>query len=220
MIKTTDRTLRRIITFLLMITSLLLIVCIFGEGPLSIIGRVFFFFFFFFLKEVKVFEADSENEARSACENEGYTFAATDLNSGTGGNYVYLGYKTTEKREEALYKISLLEMNGGFQIKDYAKLNDEYQKNNYNAAQTLQMATTEFIDSYKNASPKAIDAYEGLNLLYVPDAGNMRFGDYVVQGKTNVDFYARVLTQSSSGTVSWTVSCRFFSRRFPPFRSF
>ena len=93
-------------------------------------------------------------------------------------------------------------MNGGFQIKDYAKLNDEYQKNNYNAAQTLQMATTEFIDSYKNASPKAIDAYEGLNLLYVPDAGNMRFGDYVVQGKTNVDFYARVLTQSSSGTVS------------------
>lgn len=120
--------------------------------------------------------------------------------------YSVIGYKTTENREEALYNISLLDMNGGFQIRDYKELYDEYQKSNYGAAETLQMATMDFIDSYNEGSPRAIDAYEGLNLLYVPEAENIKFGDYVIQGKTSTDFYTRVLTQASTGTVNAIIS--------------
>ena len=97
-------------------------------------------------------------------------------------------------------------MNGGFQIRDYQELYDEYQKSNYGAAETLQMATMDFINSYKEGSPRALDAYDGLNLLHVPEAGDMPFGDYVVKGKTDIDFYARVLSQAGTGTVNAILS--------------
>ncbi len=215
MIRTTNRTLRRLMIFLLTTVSLILIMCFFGEGPLSIIGRITAAERVLYLKDVRIYEAETEAEARNACAADGYTFTGTDLNAGTERNYVYLGYKTTENRDEALYKISLMDMNGGYQIRDYAQLYDEYEKSNAEAAQTLQMASEEFIDSYNNGSPRALDAYEGLNLLYVPEAGDMGFGDYVVSGKTTEEFYRKVLTQASAGTVNSIIN--FLSAGLMPF---
>lgn len=206
MIRTKNRTLRMLIKFILTSLSLLLVVCFLTETPINIIERVSAAEKIVYLKEVKIFEAESEKEARSACEKEGFTFVGKDLNSGTGHAYVYIGYKTTENREEALYKIALLDMNGGFQIRNYEEMYEEFRKSNYSTAETLQMATTEFIDSYNNGSPKALDAYKGLNLLSVPEAKDMKFGDYVVKGKTTTDFYARVLTESSNAAINSIIS--------------
>ena len=206
MIRTKNKTLRRLIKFILTSLSLLLVVCFLTETPINIIERVSAAEKIVYLKEVKIFEADSEKEARSVCEKEGFTFVGKDLNSGTGHAYVYIGYKTTENREEALYKIALLDMNGGFQIRNYEEMYEEFRKSNYSIAETLQMATTEFIDSYNNGSPKALDAYNGLNLLSVPEAGDMKFGDYVVKGKTTTDFYAKALTESSNAAINSIIS--------------
>ena len=215
MTATNNRTFRRLLACLLTATALVLVMCFFGEGPLSIIGRVSAAERVLYLKDVRIYEAETEAEARNACAADGYTFAGTDLNAGTERNYVYLGYKTTENREEALYKLSLLDMNGGYQIRDYAELYDEYEKSNAEAAQTLQMASEEFIDNYNSGSPRAIDAYDGLNLLYVPEAGDMGFGDYVVKGKTTDEFYQKVLTQASAGTVNSIIN--FLSAGLMPF---
>ncbi len=206
MIRTKNRTLRRLIKFLLTSISLLLVLCFLTQGPIHTIERVFAAERILYLKEIKIFEADSEKEARSACEKEGFTFVGKDLNSGTGHAYVCIGYKTTENRDEALYKISLLDMNGGFQIRNYEEAYEEFRKSNYSTAETMQMATAEFIDNYNKGSPKALDAYNGLNLLSVPEAGDMKFGDYVVKGKTSTDFYSRVLTQSSNAAINSIIS--------------
>ena len=202
MTATISRRRRKINSVMMKILSLVLVVLLLGEESLSNFGRASAEETILYLKEVRLFESGSMESARSVCEAQGYTFVNTDLNAGTTKNYVYLGYKTTTDRDEAIYKISLLDMNGGYQIKDYQTICDEYQKANYGTAQTLQMATMEFIDSYKSGSPRALDAYEGMNLLYIPEAGDMKFGDYVISGKTNDDFYAKILTQASSASVS------------------
>ncbi len=207
MIRTKDRRLRRLIKFVLTSISLLLVLCFLTQEPIFTSRKASAAERIVYLKEVKVFEADSEKEARAACEKEGFTFVEKDLNKGAEkGGRVYMGYKTTENREEALYKIAILDMNGGFQIKNYNEMYEEFRKSNYSTAETLQMATTEFIDSYNNGSPKAIDAYNGLNLLSVPEVGEMKFGDYVVKGKTTTDFYARVLTESSNAAINSIIS--------------
>ena len=152
MIRTKNKMLRRWIKFILTSLSLLLVVCFLTEGSIHTIERVSAAEKIVYLKEVKVFETDSEKEARSACEKEGFTFVGKDLNKGAEKGRVYIGYKTTENRDEALYKIALLDMNGGFQIRNYEEMYEEFRKSNYSTAETLQMATTEFIDSYNNGS--------------------------------------------------------------------
>ena len=175
---------RKTVSYITKIVALVLIVCLVAPGGiLHIIWHAAATETVLYLKELKIYETDSAASARVACQLDGYTFLDVDLNYGTDTEkYVYLGYKTTENRSEAVTKISLLEMNGGYQIKDYAVMYDEFEKNNYSAAETLQMASREFIVNYENGSPKALDAYEGLNLLSVPEAGDMGFGDYVVKG--------------------------------------
>ena len=88
-----------------------------------------------YLSEVKIFMGDY-----SAAEAEGYTLLKNgsdpvDLNNDAGGGLgskgdkaVYLGYKTTTNRDEAITDLALMNMKGGYDVAEYDALFEEYIK--------------------------------------------------------------------------------------------
>ncbi|MBO7549269.1 MAG: hypothetical protein J6T77_04805, partial [Clostridia bacterium] len=79
-----------------------------------------------YISEVKIFMGDY-----SAAAAEGFTLLKdgdnpVDLNKDAGGGLgskgekaVYLGYKTTKNRSEAITDLALMNMKGGYKTKDY-----------------------------------------------------------------------------------------------------
>ncbi len=193
---------KKAVFFTVKTIALLLIICFIVEGPLNLFGRVSAAERVYYVSEIKAFQAKTEQEARKACEAEGYECSNRDVNAGTDEDAVILGYKLTENRDEALYDISLLQMNDGYQIKDYAQANAELEKSNMGAAETLYESANEFIVNYEADSPKAKTAYEGLNLISIPEENDMKLGDFIVQGKADVNFFAKVFTRASTGTIN------------------
>ena len=193
---------RRTLFFTLKTVAVVLILCFLLEGPLNLFGRVSAAERIYYISEVKVFQAEKEADARKACESEGYVCSNRELNAGTGEDAVILGYKLTENRDEAIYDIRLLQMNDGYKIKNYAEANEELEKSNYGPAAAMHASASEFIVNYENNSPKAKEAYEGLNLIYIPEENNMLLGDFIVQGKASVEFFAKFITHASTGIIN------------------
>ncbi len=160
-----------------------------------------------YVSDVRLFYAlDSVDAARSKCVSSGFIPVEGDLNAGTDKNHVVMGYKETSDKEEAITSIKLLSMDSGYQLKDYAALQKEYESSNSAIIDTIEAASLEFVANYMAGSPKAKEAYQGLNLIYVPEAGDVKLGDYIVSGKADWNFFARVVTRASSGTTSAIVS--------------
>ena len=202
MIRTKDHKLRRALFFAIKSLSVFLAVLFAVQQPLEMIGQVAAADKDYYVSELKLFQAETEEEARRLCESEGYYCSQKDLDAGTGKEAVVLGYKITENKYEALYDIKLLHMNGGYTIKDYAEANAELEKSNSGAAEALVESSSEFIVNYENKSPKALEAYAGLNLFSIPEANNMKLGDYILQGKADNAFFAKVITHASAGAVN------------------
>ncbi len=88
-----------------------------------------------YISEVKVFMGDY-----SAAESEGYTLLGNgsnpvDLNQNAGGGLgskgekaVYLGYKTTQVRSEAISDLALMNMKGGYDVAEYTALMNQQMK--------------------------------------------------------------------------------------------
>ena len=155
-----------------------------------------------YITDIRLFYApDSLEQAVQKCKDSGFTPADGDLNEGTGRNHVVLGYKETDQKADAICSIRLLSMDAGFEMKDYEKLQEEYENSNASVIDTIEAAALEFTTNYKAGSPKAKQAYEGLNLINVPEA-DKKLGDYIVSGKADWAFYAKIVTRSSAGTTS------------------
>lgn len=202
MISTKSRSLRHIIYFTIKTIAVILIVCFAVEYPARTLGKVLAAEKEYYVSDIKVFQAEKEEDARRLCESEGYICTDRNLNAGTGKNAVFMGFKLTEDRREALYDIKLLHMNGGYQIKDYKQANEDLEKSNSGVAETMYSSANEFIVNYKKGSPKAKAAYEGLNLFKVPEADNAKLGDYIINKKANKSFFAKLITQASTGAVN------------------
>lgn len=156
-----------------------------------------------YVSDVRLFYAlDSMSDAISKCEESGYTPVHSDLNAGTGKNYVVMGYKTTRKKSEAVCSIKLLSMDSGYELTDYSELQEQYESSNAAVIDAIEAAALEFAANYAAGSPKAKEAYEGLNLIEVPEEDNIKLGDYIVSGEADWDFYAKVVTRASAGTTS------------------
>ncbi|MCQ2065439.1 MAG: hypothetical protein MJY66_06230 [Bacteroidaceae bacterium] len=61
-----------------------------------------------YIKEVAVSGNSDKNTAINNLKNEGFTVLGTDLNDKAGGWYIYLGYKTTDKFEEAITNLMVM----------------------------------------------------------------------------------------------------------------
>lgn len=202
MIRTTEHNLRNTIFFTLKTIAIILIVCFALEYPVQMLGKAYAAEKVYYISEVKTFQAKTEAEAIKLCESDGYTCAKKDLNAGTGKDAVVMGYKLTEDKDEAIYDIKLLHMNGGYQIKNYAEANEKLEKDNAGAGEALYDAANEFIANYQDGSPKAEEAYKGLNLFSVPEENNIGLGDYIVQDKADDNFFTKIVTRASSGALT------------------
>ena len=135
-----------------------------------------------------------------------------ELNPGTDtGKDVWLGYKTTTNRDMAITDIRLMPMQGGYQIYGYDEVVSYISSQQAGTAQTLSKAAAEFKASYEAGSPRALDAYEGLNLYHIPDSNNDLLGDYLLDGKGTTEFFTKVLVRSSTNTLGTIMN---FTERF------
>lgn len=102
----------------------------------------------------------------------------------------YLAYKTTDKPEDAITDIRLMNMNGGFSFEEYQKLMESLRENAKITAAELWDAVVAFREAYKseNRPTNAKLAYDVLNVIYDDDViGSdkqpMRLGDLFLDEK-------------------------------------
>ncbi len=156
-----------------------------------------------YIQDIKMFQGDSASEARSYFSNIGYTIIENDLNRGTDtGKYVYIGYKTTTDKQKALTDIRMMAMDTGYQTYDYKGISDYLASQQDGTAQMLFSTANEFISNYETGSPKALEAYEGLNLFDIGDPEKTKLGDYIINGEADKDFFVQMLLKSSAGAMN------------------
>ena len=160
-----------------------------------------------YVEDIKIYECEdsdgSAEEARKWFEANGYVFTGLDLNQGSKTDEcAYLGYKSTTNRDMAVTDIRLMAMDTGYTVYNYEDMMNYLASQKTGTAQTLQDAAEAFAECYRAGSPKAMDAYEGLNLFHVGDEGKTKLGDYILAGKTDVQFFTRMIMKSSTGTLN------------------
>ena len=141
-----------------------------------------------YICEVKIFMGDY-----SAAEAEGFTLlkdgnTPVDLNQNAGGGLgskgekaVYLGYKTTKNRSEAITDLALMNMKGGYDVAEYEALYDTYMKSQIIplADEFLDMIN-EYRENFENGNERAQYVHAVLNKFIDDDTGN-RLGDLFLE---------------------------------------
>ena len=147
-----------------------------------------------YISEVKVYEGNCKN-----AEKEGYTILCGDSNkpidlnddSGSddigakGDKSVYLGYKTTKKRSEAITDLALMNMKGGYDVAEYDKLMaGQMSQQIVPFVENFLTAINEYRENYNsdNAANKQRAQYihDALNKMTDDDCGGAGLGDLLL----------------------------------------
>ncbi len=137
-----------------------------------------------YVKEVILSYGETEDEAKKWLTDNDYEVLDSNLNAGADSTLstkraVYLGYKTTDKKDEAITDMKLMNMKGGYSIQDYQMLL-RAQKDNIKAFfQDFKVAVQEYRDNYKAGQGRAVAAHDMLNLLYDDDT-KQNIGDLLL----------------------------------------
>lgn len=151
-----------------------------------------------YIKSLKLVEGLSEDKAKKELENAGYTFVNSNLNAGTEGGTVYIGYQTTTDPSEAIYDIKLMNMNGGYTLTSINKAIEAQALAMESIAIDLNNLAEEFAVAYKNNTVAAQKAFKALNLLRVvresgePAEGN-GLGDRIANGDLGLSDYLEMI---------------------------
>ena len=132
-----------------------------------------------YISEVKIFMGD-----HSAAAAEGYSLLKigndpVDLNQNAGGGLgskgekaVYLGYKTTKNRSEAITDLALMNMKGGYSVEDYNYLMETQMKSQIIPLVDGFLATIkEYRENYAAGIQRAVYINGVLNKLIDDDTG-------------------------------------------------
>lgn len=184
---------------------IILVICVGFVGISQIIAHAFEPKIY--VEDVKIYECeDVDNSAEVAkkwFEENGYVFSGINLNDGADTDSdAYLGYKTTTNEDMAITDIRMMAMDTGYTIYNYTDMMNYLAAQKAGTAQTLQSAAAIFAENYKAGSPRAVDAYNGLNLFHVDDENKTKLGDYIIEGKTDAVFFSKMLMKSSTGTLN------------------
>ena len=144
-----------------------------------------------YISAVKVYEGNCD-----AAESEGYKILSDekgkpiDLNQGSGstdigakGNKkVYLGYKTTTDRKDAITDLALMNMKGGYDTAEYDKLMEgQMSQQIVPFVESFLAAIKEYRVNYNSSKPenkaRAQFAYDVLNKLTDDDCGGAGLGE-------------------------------------------
>ena len=148
-----------------------------------------------YISEVKVGAGESGLEAASALE--GYIILSddsgnpVDLNNDAGGGWgskgdrvVYLGYKTTTDRKDAITDLAVMNMNGGYNVQEYEILMETQMKEQIIPfVGNFQAAIDEYRENYNSPYPdnraRARYVHDVLNTMLDDDTGKL-LGDLLL----------------------------------------
>jgi hypothetical protein len=157
----------------------------------------------YYVEDIKIYAGEGKSKAKKYFDGIGYITANIDLNADTDtGKDAWLGYKLTTNKDMAITDIRIMGMDTGYQLYDYNALIEYLKAQNSGTAQRLFKLSKDFAEKYKAGSPKAKDAYDGLNLFYVDDDNKTKLGDYIVSGKATLDFFTQLIVKAGTGTAN------------------
>ncbi|MBP0973279.1 MAG: hypothetical protein J5851_05165, partial [Oscillospiraceae bacterium] len=145
-----------------------------------------------YVSDVMLFQAEKMEDAVKDCKACGYVPLNTDLNSGTGEDFVILGYKTTEDRTDAITDLSVLQMGIGYEIRSYEDILAAQLEQFQQLAEETFSIIPEFRKNLAKGSPAAKMSLKLLNYYYFDEVEyygegnehtetiNMKFGDFLL----------------------------------------
>ena len=180
-----------------------------------------------YISEVKLGYGSTPQEAAQALEKDGYSILTygdsyknakveekyqtyADLNQGGGSTFknnvvVYMGYKTTTDKNEAITDISLMNMKGGYSFTEYDKLMDQYKTSQIKPlVDRLLVTVNEYRTNYNTGEgankDKAVLMHDVMNMFRDDDTGS-GLGDLLLE-KTKDEYtdeeYEQVLPDDRS----------------------
>lgn len=151
-----------------------------------------------YIQSLKLVEGLSRDNAKRELENAGYTFVDSNLNEGTEGGTVYIGYQTTSDPSKAIYDVKLMNMNGGYTLTSINKAIEAQALAMESIAIDLNNLAEEFAVAYKNNTVAAQKAFKALNLLRVVRENGMLeegngLGDRIANGDLGLSDYLEMI---------------------------
>jgi len=148
-----------------------------------------------YLAEIKIGVGKTAEEAEKSLE--GYTIlkdgnSYVDLNQKAGGGIgskgervVYLGYKTTTDRAEAITDLAVMNMKGGYSVKDYELLMEQYMTEQIipfveNFITSIKEYRENYNSSNEENKARAQYVHDALNKLTDDDCGDAGLGDLLL----------------------------------------
>ena len=137
-----------------------------------------------YIKEMIISYGETADEAKKWLTDNDYEVLDKNLNEGADDTFstkraVYIGYKTTDNKDEAITDMKLMNMKGGYSVQDYQMLLDEQKTSIKNFFNNFKVAIKEFRENYKAGQERAKAAYEILNTLYDDDT-KQNIGDLLL----------------------------------------
>ncbi len=129
-----------------------------------------------YISDVVVCSASSADEAKKALAEAGYELMSNESLSASG---MYMGYKTTTDKDEAITDISAMNMDGNYSFTDYEVLMEQMKEEVSNTVDGLIPMISAYRTNYKEKAAYALSVYEVLNRFYEDDS-KTGMGDYLL----------------------------------------
>ena len=139
-----------------------------------------------YISEVYLSYGSDENSAKQWLIDNGYTVLDQDLNEDAAGAFskersVYLGYRTTTDKEQAITDMRAMNMNGDYSYEAYEKLLENRSSEIHNFMNNVISALKEYRENYKAGKTKALIAHDNMNLYLDDDSDFAPLGDLLLK---------------------------------------
>jgi len=157
-----------------------------------------------YVKEMVIETGKSADEAKSKLKEAGYEVLDKNISNSANDSktkgYMYIGYKTTTKANEAITDMRLMHMGGGYSYAEYEQLIKQQTEEINKLIGQIQSAVKEYRTNYNDKKQAAVVAYNMLNQFKEDDTGIL-MGDYLLdETKTNSE-YTNVFLQCSAAVL-------------------
>jgi len=155
-----------------------------------------------YVSEIKMATCNSLEDAKK--ELDGYTVVESNINEGmtNGAQQVYMGYKTTQNKDEAITDLRLMDMNGGYSYCDYDKVLATRLSTIKTEIDSFLDAVKEFQKNYAAGLANAKYAYKLMNQFKDDDQQDKLMGDIFLDKTISADKLATIFLQGNSMSVS------------------
>ena len=130
-----------------------------------------------YISEIVTVTAGSFSEAKEKLEAAGYKAVGNGNLNATLTTGVYLGYKETDDRNDAVTDIAGMNMTGKFSYSDYKQIMESYREDIEATVENFECSIEEFQLNFGAETKNASLAWTALNMYKDDDSGKL-MGDY------------------------------------------